>query len=335
MTAVAFLLSILLHSEAVSEYATVLIYHRFDEEKYPSTSISTEDFEKHLKYLKDNNYNVIPLSQLVFYLENNFDIPPKTVVITIDDGFKSVMKGYRLLKEYNMPFTLFLSMEGIGSYPAYLTIEDIEILKADPLVEFGNHSYSHRRFAKLYTKYPLGEYKRLIMEDTLKAEEKMERILGFVPKVYAFPYGEYTKPYIEVLLSMGYTALFTQEPQNVSKQTPLWRITRQAVVGSWAKLSRFKRLLQHEVLPVIDFYPPLGYQEEPPDKVYVVLKEGNYHGCNIYVSEIGWKRAKIEGKKIYLEKLPPLTKWKNRIGVSCWNRKTKRKATYFWTIYLR
>ena len=51
--------------------ATVLIYHRFGEEKYPTTNVSVERFRQQLQFLKDNNYKVIPLEQLVAAIGNS------------------------------------------------------------------------------------------------------------------------------------------------------------------------------------------------------------------------------------------------------------------------
>ena len=54
-----------------NDYATVLMYHRFNDNKYPSTSISSELFESHLKYLKKKNYSVLPITDLVDFFEQN------------------------------------------------------------------------------------------------------------------------------------------------------------------------------------------------------------------------------------------------------------------------
>ena len=45
--------------------ATVLIYHRFGEDKYPTTNIGVERFREQLEYLKSNDYTVISLEKLL------------------------------------------------------------------------------------------------------------------------------------------------------------------------------------------------------------------------------------------------------------------------------
>ncbi len=114
---------------ARGDYATVFIYHRFGDNRYPTTSVSMEDFKKQMEFLKKNNYNVVSPDELWQMVKSGRKIPPKTVVITIDDGYRTTMRAFKVLKEYNFPFTVFLYMEAIGRYPDFLTIEEIKKLK--------------------------------------------------------------------------------------------------------------------------------------------------------------------------------------------------------------
>ena len=89
--------------------ANVLMYHRFNDERYTSTNISIENFEKQMAYLHHNQFNVLPLSKLVDYFYSNLELPNKSVFITIDDGFKSFYNfGFEILKKYNFPFSIFI-----------------------------------------------------------------------------------------------------------------------------------------------------------------------------------------------------------------------------------
>ena len=96
-------------------YGTVIMYHRFDENKYEDTSISSELFRSHLEFLKNEEYNVLPISKLVNFFTNDIALPKKSVFITIDDGFKSFYdKAFPLLKKYQFPFTVFVSTDHVG-----------------------------------------------------------------------------------------------------------------------------------------------------------------------------------------------------------------------------
>ena len=87
-----------------ADYATVLMYHRFGEDKYPSTNIRIEQFEAHLDMLINGDYTIWPLDKIVDHLQQGLDLPDKTVAITIDDAYLSVFIEARpRLKARNLP----------------------------------------------------------------------------------------------------------------------------------------------------------------------------------------------------------------------------------------
>ena len=326
LTAVLFLI-ISLAEFARGGHATILLYHRFGDERYPSTSVSLEDFYNQMKYLRDNGYRVIPMSKLVDMLEREEEIPEKTAVITIDDGYKSTMKAFEILKEFGFPFTVFLYMEAVGRYPDFLTLEDIRELQRYGKVEFENHSYSHRAFG-------FDVDLRRFLEDLDKSEARFVKIFGKKPTMYAFPYGFYNLALIEVLRQRGYRAVFTQDPGNVDNGSDLFRLSRQAIVGSWSRMEHFVKKLQRETLPLKELMPEPGFLElNPPERIGGELRErALYIDCRVYVSEIGWRIAEMEGAKVFIKISKPLkSKW-NRIGVKCRNTNTRRWAETFWFV---
>lgn len=313
-------------------YATILIYHKFDEPNSPSTSTPIKDFDAQMKYLKDNQYNVISIEKLVYYLKTKTDIPDKTVVITIDDGYKSTMKAFKILKKYNYPFTLFLYMEGVARFPAYLTKEQLAELKKYPKITFGNHSYKHLRFAKYPKDGDLKKYEKWLREDTIKSGKRFEKLIGYKPKYYAFPYGEYNQIYIKVLKNLGYEALFTQDPCNVGSFINRYIIPRQPVVGHWGTLKHFEKILKVEPLHLTYFKPSIGFlKRNPPVIKYKLAKNERVIKCETYVSELGWLKPKKISDLFINDNLPKLKRWKNRIGVKCW-KSNKKQATFFWMI---
>ena len=79
----------------------VLMYHRFEDERFPSTSISSKNFQNQIKYLKENNFSILPISDLVLFFNKKYDIPEKSVFLTIDDGYKSFYEhAYPILRKY-------------------------------------------------------------------------------------------------------------------------------------------------------------------------------------------------------------------------------------------
>jgi peptidoglycan/xylan/chitin deacetylase (PgdA/CDA1 family) len=90
----------------------ILLYHRVDEpDNYPWAFKPTRIryFEEEMKYLR-KRYDIISLNQLVRYIKEAQPLPLKSVVVTIDDGFKDTYRNaYPILKKYNIPATVFLA----------------------------------------------------------------------------------------------------------------------------------------------------------------------------------------------------------------------------------
>ena len=322
------ILTLLLSGELVlGGHATILLYHRFDDDRYPTTSVSLEDFYKQMKYLKDNGYRVIPLSELVSILERGKDVPDKTVVITIDDAYKSTMKAFEILKEFDYPFTIFLYMEAVARYPDFLTREDIKKLKEWGKVEFQNHSYSHQAFG-------FDVSIERFVEDLKKSERRFKRLIGKKPTMYAFPYGFYNLALIEILKQRGYKAVFTQDPGNVDSASDIFRLNRQAVVGSWSKMKHFVKKLKRESLHLSEMIPPPGFLESdtPPRIGGRLVDPSTYDKCRIYVSELGWNRVRKRRDLVVIENSKRLKRRWNRIGVKCLNLRRGRWAETFWMV---
>ena len=95
-----------------ADSAVVIMYHRFGESRYPSTNTTIEQFRAHLRELKDGNYVVKPVPEILAAIRSGTELPDKTVGITIDDAFSSVYKiGWPMLRRAGLPFTLFVATE--------------------------------------------------------------------------------------------------------------------------------------------------------------------------------------------------------------------------------
>jgi len=91
------------------------MYHRFNEDKYPSTNISMEIFKKQIEQIKKEKINFINPNDF----KSNFNVPKskKKILLTIDDAFTSFYQNaWPYLKEKKIPFILFVSTEAVGKY---------------------------------------------------------------------------------------------------------------------------------------------------------------------------------------------------------------------------
>ncbi len=326
-----FTIAVLFTFPARGEYATIFVYHRFGDNRYPTTSASMEDFEKQMEFLKKNNYNVISLDELWQMAESGERIPPKTVVITIDDGYRTTMKAFKVLKKYNFPFAVFLYMEAIGRYPDFLTIEQIEELKKYGKVTFGNHMYSHPDLAKYRASLKEEEYIEFLKKESELSEKRFKELFGERPEFFAFPYGSYDRLSVKFLERRGYKLLMTQDRGSYNGKSIL--VPRMATVGSFSNFKTFYQALKIEPLPIKNYSPIYGLLKENPAKISFELENGeNYKNCSIYVSEYGWLKAKRTGNRIETKERIKFHRFKNRIGIRCINKKKNRKAEFFYLV---
>ena len=88
--AMSVLLLSFLGSAFAADHAVILMYHRFGEDRLPSTNIRLDQFDAHLEKLSSGNYSVWPLAKIVDHLQKDMPLPDRTVAITIDDAYLSV-----------------------------------------------------------------------------------------------------------------------------------------------------------------------------------------------------------------------------------------------------
>jgi len=310
-------------------YATIFVYHRFDDSRHPSTSITLEDFKKELLYLKNNGYRPVKISEL-YRMARKGKIPPKTVAITIDDGYKSTYKAFKLLKEFNFPFTVFLYMEAVNSYPDFLTEKQIKEMEESGLAEFESHLYSHPRLARYRVKLGREEYLKFLEKETLLSEEKFKKIFGRRPLFLALPYGDYDKETVEFFKERGYKLLLTQDRGSWDGKGVL--VPRMNATGGKYGYWRFIRDLKIEPLKVLWHDPTVGVYWGNAVKPAFYLEEESYANCRVYATGNGWVRGKKEGRRVEASRPLKVKKLSTRIGLLCTNEKTKRPAEFFYLI---
>ena len=121
------------------------MYHRFEENKYPSTNIRINDFEEHIKILEQNKIKFINPRDFEKELTNNK--LQRKVLLTIDDGFLSFYKNaWPILKDKKIPFILFVSTREVGAFN-YMSWDQIREISKEEFVEIGNHSHTHEYLA--------------------------------------------------------------------------------------------------------------------------------------------------------------------------------------------
>ncbi|MEF8984984.1 MAG: polysaccharide deacetylase family protein [Bacteroidales bacterium] len=225
-------------------------YHRFGEQKYPSTNIDTELFEQHLKFLHENDYTVLTFGEALDKLKSSDKVPEKTVVLTVDDGYKSFKTdAVPLLEKYGFSATVFLCTQYVGK-SGYLSWDDIRALQ-DKGYEFGNHSHSHDHFLNYSDERTREEFKK----DLAQAEQIFQRELGYKPDFYCYPYGEYNPDIQNILRENGYQAGAAQKSGVIRTGSDVYALPRFPMNSNYGEISKFRSKARMKALPVIEKEP--------------------------------------------------------------------------------
>jgi len=191
----------------------ILLYHRFGPMAADSMTVTTALFESHLKYLKDNGYQVIPLRELVdYYLGKRGAPPPHSVVITADDGHISVYRDmFPLLRRYRCPATLFIYPSAISNASYAMTWAQLRELKETGVFDLQSHTFWHPNFKKDKKRLTPAEYENLVRLQLRKSKERLEKELSARVDMLAWPFGIYDDDLIERANEAGYVATYTME----------------------------------------------------------------------------------------------------------------------------
>ena len=107
-------------------------------------TVSRGMFEQQMRLLKEKGYRVISIDQFFDFLEFKSTLPPKSVVITIDDGWRSAYEiAFPILQKYGYPATLFIYTDRIIDTPQTLSWGLLQEM-AGYGIDIQCHTKSHR-----------------------------------------------------------------------------------------------------------------------------------------------------------------------------------------------
>ncbi|MEW6593852.1 MAG: polysaccharide deacetylase family protein [Thermodesulfobacteriota bacterium] len=318
--------------------ATVLIYHHFGDLRYPTTNVDMAAFRQQLAHLAAERYRVIPLAELIRLLRDKKPLPEKTVVITIDDGYRTTYtNAWPLLRQYGFPFTVFLYTEGLErGYSNYLTWAQVREMQAAG-VDFQDHSYFHHRLATRPGKADEAAWRAWIRDDLMRSRQVFAARLGQAPRFFAIPYGQYNTLVLDEAKKLGYEAILTQDGGAVGPETDPFLLPREPILGKeWAAMPHFREVLGRVDLPLADLAPglsPLVNRNPARIGARVIHPERYDPGSfGIYVSERGWSRVRLQDGVAAIASQQPLTRPMNRVMVSAREKASGKTAVRFWML---
>ena len=273
------------------------MYHRFNENKYPSTNIQIEIFKKQIEIIKKNNFEFN--NPVEFDLKFFSPKSEKKILITIDDAFSSFYQNaWPYLKENKIPFILFVSTEPIGKF-GYMNWKQVKEIDKEDFAFIGNHSHSH----KYLVNFDFEEFKKDIDQSIKIFEEK----LGYNPKYFSYPFGEYSlkqKKYI----SQKFEYAFGQHSGVIDINKDKFELPRFPINEKYGDLERFKFLLNLLPLQYKKITPEEKFitnQNNPPEMIVEFFNEQeNLNLINCFSNEGNkWDKSeiKLDKKKLVVK----------------------------------
>ncbi|MDF2547630.1 MAG: hypothetical protein K0R93_2528 [Anaerosolibacter sp.] len=171
-----------------------------------------EDFEAQMQYLYENDYHTLGLEEIIDFFYNNKPLPEKSVLLTFDDLYQSVLHyAYPILKKYQFHAVGFVVLDWLfnefrpyaNSQSVCLSKEELENMK--DVFEYANHTKSlHTRNDGLTALQTVDEAD--FRGDIMACEDYVS-----TKKVFAYPFGILTEEVVAWLQDMGFHLAFTTE----------------------------------------------------------------------------------------------------------------------------
>jgi len=289
-----------------------IMYHRFNENRYPSTNIKMDMFEKHINIIKKSNLNFLNPNNFA----EKFNMPKseKEILITIDDAFKSFYtEAWPYLKENKIPFILFVSTEPVGK-TGYMTWDQIKEVESYSFANIGHHSHSHE--------YLIDVSNEEFILDIETANKIFLSELGYIPNLFSYPFGEYSK-FMKDYISKNFKFGFGQHSGVIDLNKDKFELPRFPINEKYGELKRFESIINYFPLEYEKIFPEekqLFKDTNPPRfKVDFFKEQKNLENINCYSNEGDvWEKSKTKflNNSLTIEFREPFKPRRGRINCS-------------------
>lgn len=201
----------------------ILMYHSVNPGARPEDrlTVSVESFKRQMRFFKSHHYNVVPLEELEVLLKDKKKVPPKTVAITFDDGYKDNYRyAFPILKEYGFAATMFIIIDEVGRpQEDRLSWEEIELMRDSGIITFGSHCLGPEPLIDIASGE---EQKRQIGISKKILEER----LGKTIPAFSYPEGRFNKKIRELVIQAGYKLAVTTNPGKKFSNNDIFALKR-------------------------------------------------------------------------------------------------------------
>ncbi len=210
----------------------VLAYHKFSKHTADRMTVREDAFEEQMAFLKNNGYRVIRLDELFEFLDGKRPLPRKSVVITFDDGWRSMYDiAYPILKRYGYPATLFVSTDLIHPTSTMLDWGRIREMSRNG-IDIQCHSKTHRSLGKIENGETLQAYVESVRAELVESAKVIKRQLGTDVKYLAYPFGDTNSFLIAMLGKLGFQGGLTVVRAGNPFYADAFRVGRSMIYGN-------------------------------------------------------------------------------------------------------
>jgi peptidoglycan/xylan/chitin deacetylase (PgdA/CDA1 family) len=187
----------------------ILMYHSVNPNAHPKNRlvVSANSFKRQMHFLKSCHYNVIPLESVARLIKDRKKLPPKTVAITFDDGYKDVyVYAFPILRKYNLPATIFIIVNEIGRpQQDRLNWDEIDKMQESGIIDFGSHCLGPEPLVNIKSE-------GIIREEIFDSKRALEARLGSPILAFSYPEGKFNDKIRQLVIGAGYRVAVTTKP---------------------------------------------------------------------------------------------------------------------------
>jgi peptidoglycan/xylan/chitin deacetylase (PgdA/CDA1 family) len=220
-----------------SSGAVILVYHSVGNNAYPFT-VRPDVFERQMKWLRENGFNIVSLNQLATYREAGV-IPARTIVVTFDDGYAdNYENAFPVLRRYGIPATIFV-ITGQRHYDPQEPSPDLPMLSESQLremhgsglIDIEPHSQTHRKFSQAS--------EDMIEREVSESKSVIEHMLNKKCAHFAYPKGRHSDAAYRAVARTGIRYAYTTDRGRVSVADNPFAIPRSSISSATA-FAQFK-----------------------------------------------------------------------------------------------
>jgi peptidoglycan/xylan/chitin deacetylase (PgdA/CDA1 family) len=186
----------------------LLMYHSIAPKAPTGMNTPPEVFEAQIVWLKQQGYCFCTVTELLAAPT------PKKVAITFDDGFaNNYHYAFSILQKYQAKATIYLAPH-IADIDK-LTPEQIKIMQASGLIEFGAHSMNHVNLTQVS--------EAQAQQEILQSKQQVEQLTDQPCESFAYPFGRFNAQVVQWVKQAGFSSAVTTKKKIIAnpQQQPL------------------------------------------------------------------------------------------------------------------